>query len=116
MDMDTRKRTDDLIIGFYRWPREQLFYKGEATLGQPERDRISRLRGRAFKNPLEGFLLCNTPSELYRLCKRSDILMPWQKRMKDPLSDHAGRLTIFLLEIMWVNHRVIKSITRLDVL
>jgi hypothetical protein len=27
----------------------------------------------AFKNALEGFLLCNTPSELYRLGKGSDV-------------------------------------------
>jgi hypothetical protein len=38
--------------------------------------------------------------------------------MKDLLTNHIliRKLTIFLFEIMWVNHRVIKGITRLDVL
>ena len=33
---NTRQRTNILLIGFYRWPREQLFYKEETTIGEPE--------------------------------------------------------------------------------
>jgi hypothetical protein len=73
VDMNTRQRTDNLLIGFYQWPREQLFYKEETRIGQPEE--ASQGEPHAFKNPLEGFLLCNTPSELYRLSEGSDVLI-----------------------------------------
>jgi len=79
---------------------------------------MSRLEGHAFENPLEGFLLCNTPSELYRLRKGSDVLIARVNEgpANESHSSKIRKLTIFLFEIMWVNHRVIKRITGLDVL
>jgi hypothetical protein len=56
VDMDTRQRTNNLLIGFYRWPREQLFYKEETTIGQPEetsQDEPTR-RGMPLKILLKG--------------------------------------------------------------
>ena len=79
-DMSTRQRTNNLLIGFHRWPREQLFYKKETTIGQPEETSQNEptqadSEWHAFKNPLEGLLVCNTASKLYRLRKGSDVSM-----------------------------------------
>jgi hypothetical protein len=74
--MNTGQRTNNLLIGLYRWPREQLFYKEETTYMSVGRNITGGAdsEGHAFENPLEGFLLCNTPSKLYRLRKGSDVL------------------------------------------